>query len=59
MKPGYLRKNGVPYSGDAVVTENFDRLDLPDGDSLLVVSTRSSILRISPNLSGPLRTSRS
>ena len=24
MKPGYLRKNGVPYSGDAVVTEYFD-----------------------------------
>jgi hypothetical protein len=39
MKPGYLRKNGVPYSGDAVVTEYFDRLDVPDGDSLLVVST--------------------
>jgi hypothetical protein len=39
MKPGYLRKNGVPYSGDAVVTEYFDRLDVPYGDSLLVVST--------------------
>lgn len=39
MRPGYLRKNGVPYSGDAVVTEYFDRLDVPNGDSLLVVST--------------------
>jgi hypothetical protein len=39
MKPGYLRKNGAPYSGDAVVTEYFDRLDVPNGDSLLVVST--------------------
>ena len=39
MKPGYLRKNGVPYSADAVMTEYFDRLDVPDGDSLLVVST--------------------
>ena len=25
MKPGYLRKNGVPYSENAVVTEYFDR----------------------------------
>jgi len=39
MKPGYLRKNGVPYSADAVLTEYFDRFDLPDGSSLLVVST--------------------
>jgi len=39
MKPGYLRKNGVPYSADAVVTEYFDRLDVPGGDSLLVVSS--------------------
>jgi hypothetical protein len=39
MKPGYHRKNGVPYSGDAVMTEFFDRFDVPNGDSLLVVST--------------------
>ena len=39
MKPGYLRKNGVPYSADAVLTEYFDRFDVPGGDSLLVVST--------------------
>jgi hypothetical protein len=39
MKPGYLRKNGVPYSADAVMTEYFDRFDLPNGDALLVVST--------------------
>ena len=39
MKPGYLRKNGVPYSADAVITEYFDRFDLPGGDTLLVVST--------------------
>jgi hypothetical protein len=39
MKPGYLRKNGVPYSASAVMTEYFDRLDLPNGDALLVVST--------------------
>jgi len=39
MKPGYLRKNGVPYSAATVMTEYFDRLDVPGGDSLLVVST--------------------
>jgi len=39
MKPGYLRRNGVPYSADAVMTEYFDRFDVPNGESLLVVST--------------------
>jgi len=39
MKPGYLRKNGVPYSADAVLTEYFDRFDVPGGESLLVVSS--------------------
>ena len=39
MKPGYLRKNGVPYSAGAVITEYFDRFELPGGDALLVVST--------------------
>ena len=39
MKPGSLRKNGVPYSANAVITEYWDRLDVPNGDSLLVVST--------------------
>jgi hypothetical protein len=39
MKAGYLRKNGVPYSADAVMTEYIDRFELPNGDALLVVST--------------------
>jgi hypothetical protein len=38
MKPGYLRRNGVPYSASAVVTEYFDRFNLPDGGALLVVT---------------------
>ena len=37
MKPGYLRKNGVPYSANAVVTEYFDLLTHPDGTEWLVV----------------------
>ena len=39
MKPGYLSRNGVPYSGNAVMTEFFDRFDVPGGDSLLVVTS--------------------
>ena len=39
MKPGYLRKNGVPYSADAVMTEYFDRFEVPGGDALIVVTT--------------------
>jgi hypothetical protein len=39
LKPGYLRKNGVPYSANAVVTEYYDRLNEPNGDSWLVVET--------------------
>jgi hypothetical protein len=39
MKAGYLRKNGVPYSANTVVTEYIDKLDHPNGDSLLVVET--------------------
>jgi hypothetical protein len=39
MKPGYLRKNGVPYSADAAVTEYFERFDEPNGESLLLVIT--------------------
>jgi hypothetical protein len=42
MKPGYLRKNGVPYSADATLTEYFDRFDVPGGDSLLVVTSETT-----------------
>ena len=39
MRPGYLRKNGVPYSGNATMTEYFDRTKEDNGDSWLVVTT--------------------
>ena len=39
LKPGYLRRNGVPYSAQATLTEYFDRFDVPGGDTLLVVSS--------------------
>jgi hypothetical protein len=38
MRAGYLRKNGVPYSADATVTEYFDVSPSPSGQ-LLVVTT--------------------
>ena len=36
LKAGYLRKNGVPYSEDAVLTEYFDRLSEDESEWLLV-----------------------
>ncbi len=36
---GWLRKNGVPYSQDARITENFDRFKSPNGDEWFVVTT--------------------
>ena len=39
MKPGYLRKNGVPYSADTILTEYYDRFDIPNGESLLVITS--------------------
>jgi hypothetical protein len=35
MRPGYLRKNGIPYSGNALMTEFFDTFNL-EGDSYLI-----------------------
>jgi len=39
IRPGYLRKNGVPYSANAVVTEYYDSHEAPNGDRWLVVTT--------------------
>jgi hypothetical protein len=39
LRPGYLRKNGVPYSANTVLTEYFDRTIETNGDSWLIVST--------------------
>ena len=39
LRPGYLRKNGVPYSERTTVTEHFDVASLPDGSKLLLVTT--------------------
>jgi hypothetical protein len=39
LKEGYLRKNGVPYSDTAVVTEYFDRHSESNGDEWFTVTT--------------------
>jgi hypothetical protein len=39
LRPGYLRRNGVPYSANARVTEYFNRVSEPNGDSWLIVTT--------------------
>jgi hypothetical protein len=39
MRPGYLRKNGIPYSANAVLTEYFVRLTDRNGQEYLVVTT--------------------
>ncbi|HEY1755360.1 MAG TPA: hypothetical protein VGG72_08180 [Bryobacteraceae bacterium] len=39
MLPGYLRKNGVPYSANTVLTEYYDRITAPNKDQWLVVTT--------------------
>ena len=39
MRPGYLRKNGVPYSENAVLTEYLNRHHEPDGSEWFTVTT--------------------
>lgn len=39
LRPGYLRKNGAPYSAKAILTEYYDRVNEPDGSAYLVVTT--------------------
>ena len=39
LSPGYLRKNGVPYSARTTVTEYFDLFAEPTGDQHLMVMT--------------------
>jgi hypothetical protein len=38
LRPGYLQKNGVPYSASAVLTEYFSRTAEPNGDSWLILT---------------------
>ena len=40
LRAGYLRKNGVPYSENAVVTEHWDVYKRPDGEEWLTITTQ-------------------
>jgi hypothetical protein len=40
LKPGYLRKNGAPYSAKTTMTEYFDRNTMPNGDVWFTVTTK-------------------
>lgn len=40
LRPGYVRKNGAPYSNKAVITEYFDLHAMPNGDQWLTVTTK-------------------
>ena len=51
---GWVRKNGVPYSQNAVVTEYFDRFAGPDGAEWLTVLT---LVDDPLNFNGPFMTS--
>jgi hypothetical protein len=39
LRPGYLRKNGIPYSANAVVSEFYDLSKERNGDTWFVVTT--------------------
>ena len=39
MRPGYLRKNGVPYGANAVMTEYFDVTTEPNGWQSILLTT--------------------
>jgi hypothetical protein len=40
LRPGYVRKNGAPYSKSATVTEYYDVNTLPNGDQWMTVTTK-------------------
>lgn len=42
MLPGYLRQNGVPYSGDAELTEDFDIEKVSEKETYLVITSSLS-----------------
>jgi hypothetical protein len=40
MRPGYLRKNGIPYSANTVMTEYWNLFKERNGDQAIVVTTK-------------------
>ena len=39
LRPAYLRKNGVPFSAKATLTEYFDVFQEPEGDAWMIVTS--------------------
>jgi hypothetical protein len=39
LRPGYLRKNGIPYSANAVLTEYWDLFTLPNGEAWITITS--------------------
>lgn len=54
LSGGYLRKNGVPYSPQTVLTEYYDIVHQPDGTQYLIITT---VVEDPVNLTQPFRTS--
>jgi hypothetical protein len=54
FRPGYLRRNGVPYSQDASVTEYYNRITGPDASEWIIVTT---VIIDAEFLTGPFITS--
>lgn len=55
LRAGYLRKNGVPYSENAIMTEYYDLYERPNGEQWLTITTQvedSEYLRV-PRLIAP------
>jgi hypothetical protein len=40
LRPGYVRRNGAPYSKNAIVTEYYDVNTLPNGEQWLTITTK-------------------
>jgi hypothetical protein len=40
LRPGYVRKNGAPYSAKTIVTEYYDLNTMPNGDRWFTVTTK-------------------
>jgi hypothetical protein len=56
LRSGYLRKNGVPYSENAVLTEYWDLYKRPNGEEWLTITTQLDDPQYLPNprLTAPL-----
>jgi len=39
MRPGYLRKNGIPYGENAILTEYYERVSAPNKEEWLIVTS--------------------